>query len=456
MDKLRIFISSTIRDLTDERSLLRLTLDGAKYFHVFISESGTGYGSSCDVCMKEIENCDIFVLIIGEKYGYIPKEDLSHKTPYDGRISATKGEFLKARSLQKPILVFAKEGVSREKKEEMFFRELSEFIDGEFLTRFSTKEDLGVRLHDDLSKLLADMIRNKYKPLWKRSHNVIIAKTPIEVAQIAAKILGRTIQERPYANIGLFAGKTASLLYQEFFSMFNKESMENIKFTKFYSVTEHFGISPENPLSYYHWLEEAFFCRAKERWNIEIPESNKKLVPSMIKGGTLESFKLAYDEELSIERVQVQFMSPAPDGQFISIDPNIYVDADELAEMGTSIVKYSEKTAKYLMPRAPHNRDIIIGMRNILNRSERLVILAYGSKKRRIVRQMILGPVEGSTPASLVSRFPHEKNLLFIIDNESSKELPNKNDLGRYANIIEPNSLDDWLEKEWGFRNGSS
>jgi glucosamine-6-phosphate deaminase len=263
--------------------------------------------------------------------------------------------------------------------------------------------------------------------------NTIIADRSDEVARIAARILGHAIQRRPNTNIGLSAGRTAREVYFRFFQEFNADQMKNIVTTNFFSVTEHFGINPGNPNSYYHWFQEAFFNKIRENWGLHIPEENKKLVPSTIERDTMEGFRLWYDQHLQINKVAVQIISPAPDGQIISIDPNI-CSVDEMLNMGTSLVRYSKQTSNYLVPVSPHDIDIVIGMKNLLERSERLVIPACGAEKKEVVRRMILGPVGNNCPASLVARYPRVDRLLFVIDRESAEALPRE--ISHHINLI--------------------
>jgi 6-phosphogluconolactonase/glucosamine-6-phosphate isomerase/deaminase len=436
MDRVRVFLSSPVIDLEAERDLAEETLKNLG-LDTFRNESATAQAQSPqDVCLSKISECDLFVLIVGGEYGHIPDADSTPGSPYDGKISVTHGEFLKARELRKPILVFVKD-VPRNSQEESFLGSLDDFLDGQFYTKFKEKEELRERLLESIPDLLAKLIRHTYTPSWKEKINVMILKDHVEVAQRGAEILGLAIKKRSNANVGLFAGKTAGNIYYEFFRQFNAEELKNIAGTRFFSVTEHFGVGPKSPNSYNYWFHEAFFNKVQTHWNVTIKEDQIMLVPSIIEE-TLDSFKDRYDQHLQINKVDVQLMSPAPNGQFISIDPNTY-SVDEMLQMGASLVRYSKDTSQYLVPKSPHDMDIVIGMKNLLSRSERLVIFAYGQDKRDVVRRMILGPIGNDCPASLVARYPKKDNLLYVIDEESSKGLPGE--LDRYINHMQ---IEQW------------
>src|ERR1017187_1928631 len=99
-----IFLSSTISDLKIVRSALRDLINNGLRFDVFASESaGASWDSSYDVCCKGLESSDFMILILGPRYGFVPK---FKKELFDGRLSVTHAEFRIARQLHKPILVY--------------------------------------------------------------------------------------------------------------------------------------------------------------------------------------------------------------------------------------------------------------------------------------------------------------------------------------------------------------
>ena len=109
MSKIKVFVSSTVRDLGQERSIVKEVLENSGVESFLSEEASSTASSPRDVCLDQITECDIFILIIGERYGYVPESDSTPGSPYDGKISVTEGEFLKARELLKPILVFVKD-----------------------------------------------------------------------------------------------------------------------------------------------------------------------------------------------------------------------------------------------------------------------------------------------------------------------------------------------------------
>ena len=102
----RIFLSSTCYDLNEVRDSLYTFIDNIGYMPVFSDKNDVFYHPdlhSHESCIKEIENCHIFVLIIGGRFGgnYI----------YDTKRSIVNAEYQTAKKLNIPIFTFIKREV---------------------------------------------------------------------------------------------------------------------------------------------------------------------------------------------------------------------------------------------------------------------------------------------------------------------------------------------------------
>ena len=71
------------------------------------------------------------------------------------------------------------------------------------------------------------------------------------------------------------------------------------------------------------------------------------------------------------------------------------------------------------LPRVPLG-GVTLGLRSIMQ-ARRIVLVAKGERKARIVRRMLLGPVTPSVPASVLRRHPCCE---FLLDPAAAKLLP--------------------------------
>lgn len=96
----RVFISSTYYDLKHVREIIRDFVKDLGYDPVLSEFSDIFYNPSDNVqnsCLSEISTCDLFVLIIGKRYG----------SPFPGgKLSITHREYIEAYNLGIPIYSF--------------------------------------------------------------------------------------------------------------------------------------------------------------------------------------------------------------------------------------------------------------------------------------------------------------------------------------------------------------
>ena len=98
MGKKRVYISSTYEDLTHHRQAVVQALRGVRDVEC-MEDYPAGDERPLTKCLKDIDSCDDFVLILGLRYGYEPPHDNPH-----GK-SITHLEYEHARS-RKPCFVF--------------------------------------------------------------------------------------------------------------------------------------------------------------------------------------------------------------------------------------------------------------------------------------------------------------------------------------------------------------
>ena len=69
----KVYVSSTINDLKGERQAVIDWLVSADHqpVHSYVADSETVR----DSCRADIERCDLYVLILGHRYGYVPEQD---------------------------------------------------------------------------------------------------------------------------------------------------------------------------------------------------------------------------------------------------------------------------------------------------------------------------------------------------------------------------------------------
>jgi hypothetical protein len=115
---LRVFISSTEKDLKAQRRAAKEVVLQLRWFPVMMEYFGPGVHLTVKECLDEIGRCDLVIWIAGYRYGWVPTAEVGGR---EGK-SITMLEVEHARSRSIPIVHFLAEGWPVEKVEE-FVRE---------------------------------------------------------------------------------------------------------------------------------------------------------------------------------------------------------------------------------------------------------------------------------------------------------------------------------------------
>lgn len=154
--RLRVFVSSTMRDLGDARRAVVRRLQSLNLEPVNAERMHPDGGTSWDVLRAEIESSHLFILISGETYGWIPD---SGPGAGEGR-SVTHMEVRHASTIGLPILPFFKalrydspRGTEDANARDHFRSEIADWGVGRFRKEFAWSDDLEQSVADALLDL---------------------------------------------------------------------------------------------------------------------------------------------------------------------------------------------------------------------------------------------------------------------------------------------------------------
>ncbi len=109
MSAYKIYISSTYRNLIEDRALLRLRLDQAQYSTVCMEKYPPALSQHIKTkCEDDVKGCDIYVGIIGDSYGSLARDEAGNELPlsyteyeYDAAVASNKKRLLFFKQLDK-------------------------------------------------------------------------------------------------------------------------------------------------------------------------------------------------------------------------------------------------------------------------------------------------------------------------------------------------------------------
>ena len=162
---MRIFVSSITAGLIEERRGLAGLIEALGHEPVMFEKFGARPEPSRQECLEAIQSSDVYLLLLGEFYGY--------RFPETGQ-SATHDEFVAARTAGIPRLVFHKTGVEPEPEQAEFISEVGNYASGSFWADFAGAADLqplvvkAIRdLEDAPSPLTFEPMANPPAVNWK-------------------------------------------------------------------------------------------------------------------------------------------------------------------------------------------------------------------------------------------------------------------------------------------------
>jgi len=247
----RIFVSSTCYDLNEVRDNLYSFIENLGYVPVFSDKNDVFYHPdlhSHESCIKEIESCQIFILIIGGRFG--------GKYVYDTEKSIVNAEYEAAKKLNIPIFTFIKREThedhrffvkNRSKKPELYRELIYPAIDNqetaikifEFIDDVRKSDINNAYFTFEFARNIREILKKQfaglfYDFLWNRTKEKELEKTN--------KLL---------SNLTALGKKTEDIIENIYKTVDEKGAQENInkfeielKARKFfYKITSRFSIS---------------------------------------------------------------------------------------------------------------------------------------------------------------------------------------------------------------------
>ena len=102
MKKIRIYISSTTKDFGRVKQRLVHELNDYTFFDVYETPKEASPDNVVHRCLKDVEECDVYVGIFGHCYGWVPNDE--ERNPHNQ--SMTELEYRKAEEIGKKKLIF--------------------------------------------------------------------------------------------------------------------------------------------------------------------------------------------------------------------------------------------------------------------------------------------------------------------------------------------------------------
>ena len=238
---------------------------------------------------------------------------------------------------------------------------------------------------------------------------VIVAKDYDSVSETAAKIIAKTIIEKPDAVLGLPTGTSPIGTYKKLIEYY-KAGLLSFAKVNTVNLDEYVGLSHSHEQSYHYFMNDNLFS------HIDIPKKNARVPDGT--GDNLDKNCKDYDAILEKYPRDLQLLGIGGNGHIGFNEPNTPFDSK------THIVTLTEKTKKdnsrlFKEGEKVPEKAITMGISEICQ-AKKIVLVANGKNKADAVYDMISGRVSENCPASILQLHP---DVVIVLDKEAAAKL---------------------------------
>ncbi|NLP47107.1 MAG: glucosamine-6-phosphate deaminase [Epulopiscium sp.] len=231
-----------------------------------------------------------------------------------------------------------------------------------------------------------------------------------EMSTLAARLVGAQIRLEPNSVLGLATGGTPVGMYKELVRMHKEEGLDFSKITTF-NLDEYYPLSRESDQSYYYYMTDHLFSHVNiNKDQIHIPNGEAKEV---------ELECINYEKKIQ--------KAGGIDLQVLGIGNNGHIGFNEPEESfakRTHLVDLVEDTIQANSRFFDSIDDVpkqalSMGIGSII-KAKKIVLLANGSHKAKIIAETIYGDVRPQVPSTILQFHP---DVTFVLDAEAAAEL---------------------------------
>jgi glucosamine-6-phosphate deaminase len=258
-------------------------------------------------------------------------------------------------------------------------------------------------------KSLAEAVPGTQVPCYVFKSNRDLATN---VAQQIASVIRERKSFGQKAVLGLPTGSTPLGVYRELIRMHREEGLDFSNVVTF-NLDEYYGLRPEQLQSYHRWMFENLFN------HINVPRKNIHIPDGTVSREELEDHCHRY--EAQIER------AGGIDLQLLGIGKNGHIGFNEpfsQRDSRTRLVSLDPSTRKtaasdfFSEENVPH-QAVTMGVGTILE-ARKIILIALGEHKAKIVREAAEGPMTERVPASFLRE---HGDATILVDEAAGSQL---------------------------------
>jgi glucosamine-6-phosphate deaminase len=234
----------------------------------------------------------------------------------------------------------------------------------------------------------------------------------VEVANEIATLIKNKFAIGQQAVLGLATGSTPKKVYAALINLHKNYGL-SFKNVVAFNLDEYYPISPNALQSYKHFMHENLFK------HIDIDPDNCFIPQGDIPSETIKENCLAYEKQIeAYGGIDLQLLGIGRNGHIGFNEPGSNVNSQTRLITLDHLTRFDAAYEFGNIANVPR-KAITMGIGTIL-KAKRIVLLAWGERKAKIIQQAVEGPVTEFLPASYLQS---HNNVTFVLDESVAAEL---------------------------------
>ena len=211
---------------------------------------------------------------------------------------------------------------------------------------------------------------------------------------------------------GLATGSSPIVVYDELIRMHKEEGLSFANVITF-NLDEYYPMDKKNIQSYHYFMHENLFN------HIDILPENIHIPDGTISDNALNQYCIDYENKIeSAGGLDFQLLGIGRTGHIGFNEPGSHFNSGTRSITLDYITRVDASTAFLGIDNVPR-KAITMGIGTI-RKAKRIVLLAWGTNKARVVKKTIEGEISADVPATYLQK--HD-NTTFVLDTEASSEI---------------------------------
>ncbi|OQD42284.1 glucosamine-6-phosphate deaminase [Croceivirga radicis] len=232
------------------------------------------------------------------------------------------------------------------------------------------------------------------------------------VANEIAELIRRRQKEGKMAVLGLATGSTPTKVY-DYLVKFHQEDGLSFKNVATFNLDEYYPMQPDSIHSYVRFMNEHLFDHLDiDKKNIHIPDGT-------LKKEDIRAFCDAYEQKIAdLGGIDIQVLGIGRTGHIGFNEPGSSISSKTRLVRLDRVTKLDAASDFFGEENVPQ-RAITMGVGTIMS-ATRIILMAWGEGKSRIIKEAVEGEIRESVPATFLQEHP---NCDYIIDEAAGSLL---------------------------------